>query len=139
MDEYIISKNATQSTINAGYSSKTAAAQGSRLLRNVKIQEAMKERSESMYDERTMSVKEALAISSSIARGEPQKGYSKQVDKQENEVLKEIEFEFTPSIEERQRSLEHILKVNGAFIDRQEIDAKINTDKLDNILNQLRE
>lgn len=109
------------------------------MLKNVEVVKAMKERSESMYDERTMSVKEALAISSSIARGEPQKGYSKQVDKQENEVLKEIEFEFTPSIEERQRSLEHILKVNGAFIDRQEIDAKINTDKLDNILDQLRE
>ncbi len=50
IQEYLIDLNATQAAIRAGYSSKTAAEQSSRLLINVKIQaaiqEAMRERSE---------------------------------------------------------------------------------------------
>lgn len=48
VDEYLIDLNATQAAIRAGYSAKTAASQGERLLRNVEIQtgiqEAMKAR-----------------------------------------------------------------------------------------------
>lgn len=48
--EYLIDLNATQAAIRAGYSEKTAASQGERLLRNVEvaaaIQEAMDKRSE---------------------------------------------------------------------------------------------
>lgn len=39
--EYLVSLNATQSAIKAGYSPKTACEQSSRLLANVKIQEAI--------------------------------------------------------------------------------------------------
>ncbi len=39
--EYIVDLNATQAAIRAGYSAKTAEAQGSRLLRNVKVAEAI--------------------------------------------------------------------------------------------------
>lgn len=39
--EYLIDLNATQAAIRAGYSEKTAMEQGSRLLRNVKIKEAI--------------------------------------------------------------------------------------------------
>ena len=35
--EYCLDKNATQAAIRAGYSAKTAASQGERLLRNVEI------------------------------------------------------------------------------------------------------
>lgn len=49
VDEYLIDLNATQAAIRAGYSVKTAYEQGSRLLRNVKVQtkiaKAMAERS----------------------------------------------------------------------------------------------
>lgn len=37
VDEYLIDLNATQAAMRAGYSKKTAEAQGSRLLRNVKV------------------------------------------------------------------------------------------------------
>lgn len=43
IDEYILCDNATQAAINAGYSPKTARAQGSRLLTNVDIQAALSE------------------------------------------------------------------------------------------------
>lgn len=40
--EYLIDLNATQAAIRAGYSEKTANEQGSRLLANVKVAEAVK-------------------------------------------------------------------------------------------------
>jgi phage terminase small subunit len=43
VNEYIVSLNATQAAIKAGYSVKTARSQGQRLLTNVDIQEAIQE------------------------------------------------------------------------------------------------
>ena len=127
-DEYIISGNATKSAIEAGYSKKTAESIGSRLLRNVKVSEYISKRTQEVFEERAMSVAEALAISASIARGEIQHGQTKKKvkvyvgDQVEEETVTETEYQFTPTIEERQRSLDHILKVNGAYLDRKEID-----------------
>lgn len=127
-DEYIISGNATKSAIEAGYSKKTAESIGSRLLRNVKVSEYISKRTQEVFEERAMSVAEALAISASIARGEIQQGQTKKNvkvyvgDQLEEETVTETKYQFTPTIEERQRSLDHILKVNGAYLDRKEID-----------------
>lgn len=122
-DEYIISKNATQSAILAGYSEKTAYSIGQRLLKNVEISEYIKKRTEELFDERSMTIAEALAISASIARGDVQKGYSKKTVKTDDgDEITETTYEFTPSIEERQRSVDHILKVNGAYLERKEIE-----------------
>ncbi len=41
VEEYLIDLNATQGAIRAGYSAKTAEVQGSRLLGNVKVREAV--------------------------------------------------------------------------------------------------
>lgn len=41
VQEYLVDLNATQAAIKAGYSEKTAAEQASRLLTNVKVQEAV--------------------------------------------------------------------------------------------------
>ena len=124
-DEYIISKNATQSAIKAGYSEKTAYSIGQRLLKKVEISEYIKKRTEEHFNERSMSIAEALAISASIARGEPQKRYSRKVMKSNGEETEEVVVgEYTPCIEDRQRSIDHILKVNGAYLDRKEIDVQ---------------
>jgi len=72
-DEYIISKNATKSAIKAGYSEKTSYSIGQKLLKKAEISEYIKKRTEELFNERSMSIAEALAISASIARGEPQK------------------------------------------------------------------
>lgn len=122
-DEYIITKNATQSAIKAGYSERTARSIGQQLLTKVDISEYIKQRIEEQFNERSMSIAEALAITASIARGEVQQGYSKKtVDDGVEQTVTETRYEFTPTIEERQRSLDHILKVNGAYLDRKEID-----------------
>jgi phage terminase small subunit len=42
VEEYLIDLNATQAAIRAGYSPKTADQQGSRMLKNVKVSQAIK-------------------------------------------------------------------------------------------------
>ena len=136
IDEYIISGNATEAYKKAYPNVKkdeTAAQAGSRMLRNVKVAAELANRVKEAKDVRIMDVQEALAISSSIARGEIQKSYSKQYDRVERKVIKEVDYEFAPGIEERQRSLEHILKVNGAFLDRKEITGDIAVTFVDDI------
>lgn len=41
IEEYLIHRNITQAAIKAGYSERTAHSQGSRLLKSVKVQEAL--------------------------------------------------------------------------------------------------
>ena len=43
VEEYLIDLNATQAAIRSGYSAKTADVQGSRMLANVKVQQAISE------------------------------------------------------------------------------------------------
>ena len=50
-DEYIISGNATDAAIKAGYSEKTARSQGQRLLTKVDISEYIKKRMDEIQDE----------------------------------------------------------------------------------------
>lgn len=133
-DEYIISRNATQAAIKAGYSDKTARSIGHKLLTKVDISEYIKTRTEELFDERSMSIVEALAISASIARGETQQGYSKKTVKTAEGVeVSETTYEFTPTIEERQRSLDHIFKVNGAYLERKEIEMSSAVQFVDDI------
>ncbi len=56
VDRYCETFNATRSAEDAGYSKKTAASQGSRLLKNVKVREAV----EARLAEMAMSSTEAL-------------------------------------------------------------------------------
>lgn len=123
-DEYIISGNATEAARKAGYSERTAYSIGNENLKKPEVAKYIKERTQALFEERSMSVAEALAIAASIARGEVQKGRNKTIDEQTQEVVKDLSFEYTPSIEERQRSIDHILKVNGAYIDKKEIDVQ---------------
>ena len=120
-DEYIISGNASDAARRAGYSPKYINSNVTKLLQNTAISDYIKNRLKELEDEKLMDLKEALERTTSIARRDVQKGYSKTVDKLTGEVVKEVEYEFTPSVEEAQKSLEHIIRCNGGFIDKQEI------------------
>ena len=52
VDEYLVDLNGTQAAIRAGYSEKTAAQQASRLLRNVKVQQAIATRQRELAERR---------------------------------------------------------------------------------------
>lgn len=69
-DEYIKSGNATKSAIEAGYSSKYANTNASKLLQNTTLKSHIDERMQELASERIMSATEAVELLSSIARGE---------------------------------------------------------------------
>jgi phage terminase small subunit len=69
-DYYIETLNATESAKRAGYSAKTAEAQGSRLLTNVKVKTYIQERLNSKEKERIASQDEVLERLTAIMRGE---------------------------------------------------------------------
>ena len=58
--EYIKNPNATQAAINAGYSKDTAGEQGCRLLKNVKIGEAIREKLNREDSQATITIEEIV-------------------------------------------------------------------------------
>lgn len=146
-DEYIISGNATDAAIKAGYSKKTARSVGAENLTKPYISEYINKRLEELKEERLMSIEEALIISASIARGEKQESYTKVYDHLREEVDREVTYTVTPRIEERQKSIEHILKVHGVLNGRlanEKIEKEIQMlqkkiEKMDNAENSSQE
>lgn len=68
-DEYIISGNATQAAIKAGYSKKTAAVIGTENLIKPNIKNYIDERLEELKSERTADAQEVLEYLTSVMRG----------------------------------------------------------------------
>ena len=58
--EYVIDSNGKQAAIRAGYSPKTAEAQASRLLRNVKVQAALAQLTKEIEEKSKLSVEYVL-------------------------------------------------------------------------------
>ena len=68
-DEYLIDLNATQAAIRAGYSEKTAGAQASRLLKDVKVSAYIKKRMENQEEDTIASADEVMRYLTSVIRG----------------------------------------------------------------------
>ncbi|WP_125447504.1 terminase small subunit [Streptococcus cristatus] len=71
-DEYIISGNATKSAIKAGYSSKYANTNASKLLQNTAIKIYIDERLEQLASKKIATQEEVLSYLTSVMRGETQ-------------------------------------------------------------------
>lgn len=69
-DEYIISGNATQSAIKAGYSKKYAATNTDKLLKNTNIKNYIDERLKELEDKAIAKQEEVLQYLTSVMRGE---------------------------------------------------------------------
>ena len=69
-DEYIISGNAMQSAVKAGYSKKYAKSDSHKLLENTGIKSYIDERLKEIESEKTASIKEVMEYLSSVMRGE---------------------------------------------------------------------
>lgn len=96
-DEYIISGNATQSAIKAGYSEKTARSQGQRLLTNVDIKNYIEYRLEIIQNEKILTQTEILVMLSEIARGN--------IPEIKEVVTKKGEYVTNPNSEEGKKQL----------------------------------
>ena len=69
-DEYLIDLNATQAAIRAGYSSKYANTNASKLLQNTTIKKYLDEQLKKIQDESIAKADEVLKYLTSVMRGE---------------------------------------------------------------------
>ena len=132
-DEYIITGNATQSAIKAGYSKKTARAIANENLMKPYIKEYIDERLAKLESEKIATQEEVLQYLTSVMRGE------------KTELLlvldgegKQKVIEAVPNVQSRTRAAELLGKRYGTFTDRVDINAQIESKpKFDDIVNQL--
>jgi phage terminase small subunit len=146
VDSYIINGfNATQAAITAGYSEATAYSQGSRLLKNVEIKQAI----DALFTQHAMSAQEVIARLTEHARGDlgdvwdertgrvdwekaratGKTALIRRVKTKTTRVTREdgtdIEtFEDDIELHSVQTALQLIGKHHGLFIDKQEITGK---------------
>ncbi|MBL1225381.1 terminase small subunit [Enterococcus sp. BWR-S5] len=121
-DEYIITGNATQSAIKAGYSTKYTNTNANKLLQNTAIKAYIEQKTRELQIEKHLSMEEALSITASIAKGEPQRFEVVKRDPETNEVLEHEISEYSAGFKERNQALEHFYKINAAFVDKQQIE-----------------
>lgn len=122
--EYLKTNNITKSAIKAGYSKKTAAVQGSRLLTNVKIASYVEAVNERMESDKIADIQEVMEYFTSVMRGE-----------------KKDQFDLDPTLSDRTKAASELAKrldirektinVNGVvnIIDNIPEDAEIIDDE----------
>ena len=97
---WIETSNITQSAIRAGYSAKTASAQGCRLLKQVRIQEYISAIRERLESDKIASIEEGMQYLTRVMRGQEKDS-----------------FDMEPSLQER-------TKAANALADRLDVRAK---------------
>ncbi|MGA5591624.1 terminase small subunit [Enterococcus mundtii] len=122
-DEYIITGNAYQSALKAGYKENYAKnAQEKLVEKGGKVSEYIKDKLKEVQIKRHLSMEEALAITASIAKGEPQRFEVIKRDPLTNEILEREVSEYSAGFKERNQALEHYYKINAAFVDKQKVE-----------------
>ena len=93
VQEYMRTNNVRQSAIKAGYSSKTASVQGSRLLTNVKVSAYINAINERIASDKIADIEEDIQNLTSVMRGE-----------------KKDQFDLDPSLSERTKAASELAR-----------------------------
>lgn len=117
-DEYIISGNATEAAIKAGYSKKTASVIGNENLRKPYIKSYIDERMKELDDKKIAEQKEVLAFYTSVMRGEVREPMA--ISNGMGEDIKMV----IPSAATRKSAADSLAKAHGMFIQKLEIEAE---------------
>lgn len=132
-DEYIITGNATQSAVKAGYSQKYANTNASKLLQNTTIKNYIDERLAKLESEKIATQEEVLQYLTSVMRGEKTEPLLVLDGEGTQKVIQAV-----PNVQSRTRAAELLGKRYGTFTDRVDINAQIESKpKFDDIVNQL--
>lgn len=121
IEYYIQTGNATESAIKAGYSAKTAGVNGCNLLKNPKIRNALHTRIENQDRKRVADTQEVLEYLTAVMRGEYQDELAMNVGKGKGITAVE-KVKLAVGAKERLKAAEMLAKVNGLFINRQEVE-----------------
>ena len=76
-DEYLISLNATQAAIKAGYSPEGAGRNADRMMKNDEIKAYISERLEQLHSERTATAAEVMEFLTEVMRNEDEGSVSR--------------------------------------------------------------
>ena len=117
VDEYIISGNATQAAIKAGYSKKYANTNANKLLQNTTIKAAVDKRNAEIKSEKTADMTEVMEYLTSVMRGEQTESVA---------TSKGVFYGVEVSAKDRIKAAELIGKRNGAWTDKKEINGDLD-------------
>lgn len=119
VDEYIISGNATQAAIKAGYSKKTAKQMGTENLAKPIIKAEIDRRNAEIKSAKTADMQEVMEYLASVMRGEQTESVA---------TAKGIYDNVPVSAKDRIKAAELIGKRHGAWTDKKEINGNMNID-----------
>ena len=117
IDEYIISGNATQAAIKAGYSKKTARKIGQENLTKPDIKAAIEKRNAEIQSKKTADMTEVMEYLTSVMRGEQTESVA---------TSKGVYSNVEVSAKDRIKAAELIGKRNGAWTDKKEINGDLS-------------
>lgn len=123
-DEYIISGNATEAAIKAGYSKKYTNTNAFKLLQNTAIKTYIAERLEAINSAKIADQTEVLQYLTSVMRGETQSAVVV-VEGEGDGVSCARLLDKTPDEKEKLKAAELLGKRYGAFTDKVSVDGNI--------------
>lgn len=126
-DEYLISLNATQAAVKAGYSEKYAHTNAAKLLQNTTIKEFIDERMKEKEAELIASQDEVLKYLTSVLRGKTQSEIVV-VEGQGEGVSEARVMQKAPDEKERLKAAELLGRRYGLYTEKiqQEVDMDLN-------------
>lgn len=123
-DEYIISGNATEAAIKAGYAKKAAYQQGAENLKKPHIREYIDERLEAINSAKIADQTEVLQYLTSVMRGISQSAVVV-IEGDGDGVSSARLMDKTPDEKEKLKAAELLGKRYGAFTDKVEVGADL--------------
>ena len=119
-DEYIISGNATEAAIKAGYSKKTAAVTGHENLRKPNIKSYIDERMEVLQSEKVADQQEIAEFLTSVIRGEVTEPLAIADGDYAQKVVMVL-----PGVSARRQAAVDLGKRYGMWTDKQEVTGNV--------------
>ena len=135
-DEYIISGNATEAAIKAGYSKKTANRIATENLSKPVIKSYIDERLKELSDKKIANQQEVLEYLTSVLRGESSSEVVV-IEGQGEGVSKAKPMQKAPDEKERLKAAELLGKRMGLFKEKVELSTDEPSKKLSDIMDQL--
>lgn len=126
-DEYIISGNATEAAIKAGYREKYAATNTDKLLKNTNIKSYIDERLKELEDKQIAKQDEVLRYLTSVVRGESRSALVV-IEGEGDGVSSARLINKPPDEKEKLKAAELLGKRYKLFTDKVELDAEIDMD-----------
>ena len=115
-EEYIIDHNATQAAIRAGYSPKTAGAQGHALLKKIEIQEKIQELAGKLTCSNIATAEEVLEHFTKVMRGEV---FDQVVKRDEDGNLQTVDV--VAKLSDRNKAAEALAKHYALLVEKVEL------------------